>query len=593
MSPVDIGIMSSHTLLLKEMVAINFSRIETRNDLADFLDVPRKTLTYILYIKKTDNLYTTFTIPKKNGGLREINAPYGNLKIIQTKLSKALVEYQDNVRLENKMNANFSHAFEKNKSFITNAKNHRNKRYVLNIDLEDFFGSFHFGRVRGYFMKNKYFELSKEVSTVIAQIACYNGKLPQGSPSSPIITNMICEILDYKIYQISKKFKLNYTRYADDLTFSTNDIHFITKYDDFYNELSNIIIHSGFKINEQKKRLQFNDSRQEVTGLIVNKKVNVQRNYYKETRAMAHNLYTQDEFMIDGKEGSINQLEGRLSFINQIQWYNNKIELESLENKNKIHFSRFNGKEREYQKFLFYKYFYSNPKPLIITEGKTDILYLKAALKKLYSEYPDLIIKNTNKYFEYNISFLNRTKRLKYFLSIFEDGADTMKNIYKFYSNKGEKIYPNFIQYFEKLSPIPAINPVILVFDNEINTNGKPLKTFVDFISCDSDQRRDLRGGKNIKINKNLYILTIPLCNKTEIEMEDLFEDAVLSIEIEGKKFNRKDIDNTKEYSKAIFAKYIYKNYKDINFDGFKPLLNELSSLISEYKKTITSNVSY
>ena len=123
-----------------------------------------------------------------------------------------------------------------------------------------------------------------------------NGKLPQGAPSSPIISNLICEILDHRLLKIAKKYKLDYTRYADDLTFSTNDKKFLGLQTEFYEEISKEIIRAGFKINEKKKRLQLRDSRQVVTGLVVNKKINVNRIYYKETRAMAHQLYITGKF---------------------------------------------------------------------------------------------------------------------------------------------------------------------------------------------------------------------------------------------------------------------------------------------------------
>ena len=115
----------------------------------------------------------------------------------------------------------------KNKSIYTNAAIHRNKRFVLNMDLQNFFDSFHFGRVRGFFIKNRNFNCTNEIATMIAQIVCYKGKLPQGAPSSPVITNLICGSLDYRISKLSKKYKLDYTRYADDITFSTNNRHFI------------------------------------------------------------------------------------------------------------------------------------------------------------------------------------------------------------------------------------------------------------------------------------------------------------------------------------------------------------------------------
>ena len=145
--------------------------IRTRNELADYIGVPRKKLSYILYVKKIENLYESFKIPKKNGGFRQIHAPKKDLKQIQKSLAEALYKYEKEIAKKNGLNSNISHAFEKGKSFITNAQIHRNKRFVINVDLENFFDSFHFGRVRGYFMKNKNYQCSEEVATTIAQIA--------------------------------------------------------------------------------------------------------------------------------------------------------------------------------------------------------------------------------------------------------------------------------------------------------------------------------------------------------------------------------------------------------------------------------------
>lgn len=269
----------------------NFSDIKSRNDLADYLKIPRQKLTHVLYVSKVDSYYKLFQIPKKNGGMRQIKASTGDLKSIQKKLADALWNHQQYIWNNNNTHPNISHAFEKNKNTITNAKIHRNKRFIVNIDLKDFFDCFHFGRVRGFFKNNKNFTLPIEVATIIAQLACYKGGLPQGAPSSPIITNLICQIFDIRLLPLAKKYKLDFTRYADDLTFSTNDKTFLNKWDTFYSDLKNEIERSGFKINDQKTRIQFKDSRQIVTGLIVNKKINIQHNYYKKVRAMAHNLY--------------------------------------------------------------------------------------------------------------------------------------------------------------------------------------------------------------------------------------------------------------------------------------------------------------
>ncbi len=201
--------MSSHTL--KVEIMYNFSDIASRNELAQFLNIPIKKITYVLYIQGVNNYYKSFQIPKKNGGVRNINAPQGDLKEIQKKLANALWDFQIEYIEKNSNKAKASHAFQKKKGIITNSIVHKNKKIVLNLDLENFFESFHFGRVRGYFHKNNFFQLPIEVATIIAQLTCYKGSLPQGAPSSPIITNLIANILDIKLLNIVKKYRVDYT----------------------------------------------------------------------------------------------------------------------------------------------------------------------------------------------------------------------------------------------------------------------------------------------------------------------------------------------------------------------------------------------
>ncbi|MDP9699503.1 hypothetical protein J2T16_002404 [Paenibacillus intestini] len=552
-----------------------FHNIKTRNELADFLEVPRKKLSYILYVKGISNLYTSFEINKKNGGTRKINAPSEELKDIQKKLAEAL--YNHNKKKQRGNIEKISHAFEINKGIITNAQNHRNKRFVLNIDLEDFFDSFHFGRVRGFFNKNDHFSLPLEVATVIAQVSCYEGKLPQGAPSSPVITNLICEILDHRILKLAKQYKLDYTRYADDLTFSTNDKNFLKSQTELYRKISKEINRAGFKINDKKTRLQLRDSQQIVTGLVVNKKINVSSFYYKETRAMAHHLYKYGEFNINDNLATLNQLEGRFSFINQLTWHNNKLDGE------KHHFQRLCSRERQYQKFLFYKYFFANSKPLIVTEGKTDIVYLKSALKKLYEEYPNLITKKSNGKFEFKIDFLNKTKKLKHFMGI-QDGGTALKNIYDFFGSQKPDI--NFLRYFKKTSNTLPVHPVILMFDNEIHSGDKkPIGNFLKHTKLNEKKREDLNHNNFVDIIDNLYLLTIPLIgDKSECDIEDLFDDSVLSHEIDGKKFTKKDnYDIRIHYGKEIFSKHILRNYSSINFTNFKSTLDNIDNIINTY----------
>ena len=551
--------------------------IKTRNELADFLKIPRQKFTQILYSIYPNNCYTTFEIPKKKGGTRSINAPNDELKEIQRRIAKVLSDYKQTILVDNHIENNISHAFEEGKSIISNAKVHRNKRLVLNVDLKDFFDIFHFGRICGYFEKNKYFMLPHEVAVILTQLSCYEGKLPQGAPTSPIITNLMCQILDAKIINLSKKYKLSYTRYADDLTFSTNNRQFIDKYNEFVGRLEKIINYEGFEINKEKTRLQYNDSRQVVTGLVVNEKINICRDYYRETRAMANNLYNNGEFAINGIAGTINQLEGRFSFIDQIEKYNN------VQDKETHSFYKLNGREKQFQKFLFYKYFFVSSKPIIITEGKTDIIYLKAALRNLYKEYPDLVEKKKDGSFEYKIYFLKRTSKLRYFFGLAKDGADAIKNVTRFFTDS--KNFNNYYKYFKDVTNNDSAYPTIIVFDNELSNKEKPLSKFAnEFLN--KENRELLKKDLKIQVfsDTNLFLITNQLIDgNVESEIEDLFDKSTLETIIDGRKLVLKDKYDTKQfYGKEIFSKYVINNYEKIDFSNFKCILDNIVSIIKK-----------
>ncbi|MCL1989947.1 MAG: retron Ec67 family RNA-directed DNA polymerase/endonuclease [Defluviitaleaceae bacterium] len=569
-----------------------------RSKVARFLGRSPKQLTYLLYKIRVEDSYETFEISKKSGGTRTIHAPNDKLKKIQRIIARKLIKHHNIILKDNSINSKISHGSVKKqekekweaKGIIANASIHKNKRFVLNIDLSDFFDSFHFGRVKGFFEKNRYFQnfnnlqMSPEIAIIFAQLTCYNGKLPQGAPTSPIITDLICNVFDMRLLKIAKRYKLNYTRYVDDLTFSTNDKKFLYLENEFLEQLRAEILRAGFEINESKIRMQFRNSRQVVTGLTVNKKLNASKDFCKKTRAMAYSLYSTGEFSINGELGTINQLEGRFAFINQLDFHNNLMDMKVTGSKKKK-LSELNIREKQYQNFLFYKYFFNNEKPLVITEGKTDIRYLKSALKSFHCEYPSFI----NDKLEFDISFLNRTRRLKYFLNIKGDGADVMKNILNFFT--GKQNYPNLWEEFNRFGK--AKNPVILVFDNEINSKKKkPLREFINYV------KNNVKGKSNIEtsisnlyfehIVGNLFVLTHPLVKgEDECEIEDLFDNSVLEKEIiVGKSFHREpeNPDDSKYYGKEIFSKYVYDNYSQIDFSSFKPMLDALNELIEVYK---------
>lgn len=581
----------------------NFSNIKTRKDLARFLKIPLKKLTFLLYIDQ--NLYTNFSIPKKSGGTRNIYAPNKNLKEVQRVIKHKLEEHINEYQKLNGIKNNVSHGFEREKTIITNSEIHKNKRIVFNTDIKDFFSTIHFGRVRGFFIKNRYFRMDENIATMLAQLVCYNGSLPQGSPTSPIIGNLICNTLDIKILKLCKKFKLNYTRYADDLTFSTNNKLFSDEFQLFYNNLEEQVNQSGFLINTNKNRFLCKDNRQTVTGLTVNKKVNVNRDFYLKTRAMAYCLYNSGEFTIDGEKANINQLEGRFSFINRLDKNQNKKKFNMLlpsEKKENFFSNLFlNSREKEYQKFLFYKYFWRNSKSLILTEGKTDILYIKAALKKYYKEYPELIEKIGEDEFYYKISFFKRSDKMKFFFSFITDGADNLTNIFNYYidnfDDKKNKSF-NYCNYFKNKLSIPFKNPIIILYDNE--GQDKPLHKAIDhvinrLIRGKSEEKKRKKREKKESLKKslndttpfaenileNIYFLTNPQLEDKNTEIEDLLTNITNHLEIDGKTFNKDGGKNN--FGKNILSQYVYKNYRKLDLNSLKPILDNIRDVKSKY----------
>ncbi|WP_017295318.1 reverse transcriptase domain-containing protein [Geminocystis herdmanii] len=273
-----------------EELSKKFYELKTPLDVAKLLNIPHKRLVYHLYLVDSQKRYKTFTIPKKSGGERQISTPITALKIIQQKLNQVLqAVYQVKPSV---------HGFVQDKNIVTNAKAHVKKRYVLNLDLENFFPSVNFGRVRGMFMAIPY-HLPPDVATVLAQICCHNNQLPQGAPTSPMVTNMICAKMDSQLQRLAKDCKATYTRYADDITFSTTlkdfppHLAYIVDYGNnekvmLGESLLNIIRENGFSVNEKKTRLQTKGNHQEVTGLTTNQFPNVDRRYVRQIRAMLH-----------------------------------------------------------------------------------------------------------------------------------------------------------------------------------------------------------------------------------------------------------------------------------------------------------------
>jgi len=251
-----------------------------------------------VYWKKGHNKYTKLVINKANGKPRTIHNPSKRLKIIQR---KALEKLQVVKKFQPRSHA---HGFAQGKSIITNAAFHQKSKRIIKMDLKDFFPSIHFGRVRGMFMAYP-FEFGEKAATIMAQLACLDDKigiLPQGGPLSPYIANMMCRRLDKKLAEVARSHRCHFTRYADDITFSTNDVS-QNNINGLIKETSSIIESEGFVVNKDKTKILTPEERQVVTGIIINDGINVNRRYVRNLRATLRNC---------DKDGIESQIERKI-----------------------------------------------------------------------------------------------------------------------------------------------------------------------------------------------------------------------------------------------------------------------------------------
>lgn len=267
-----------------------FLLILDKHALADTLGIKLSKLTYLANVLKDSSKYNTFNIKKRDGGSREIMAPIGPLKNIQRRIAARLeLLYTPKV---------CAHGYIKDRSVLTNAKHHKKKRWVFKVDLQNFFPSIHFGRVHGL-LQAKPFNFPPDVALLISQLCTSNGCLPQGAPTSPLLSNFICTMLDRELSCLAQKYRCHYSRYADDLVFSTNLNEFpielgyieVIGEEKFYRvgkEFQKIITQSGFVVNEGKVTLCGRNNRQCVTGIVVNDKLNVKREYVRQVRSILH-----------------------------------------------------------------------------------------------------------------------------------------------------------------------------------------------------------------------------------------------------------------------------------------------------------------
>tara|TARA_R110001599_G_scaffold64167_2_gene180561 strand:- start:1193 stop:2905 length:1713 start_codon:yes stop_codon:yes gene_type:complete len=556
-------------------------------DLSDILYIPAKVLAYLLYKLPDDQKYKSFCISKKNGGKRFILAPDPRLKSLQRSLSDILYEcYEAEVRL-NKGTSSFG--FRRKIGIWENADQHTGRRWVFNADLKDFFPSINFGRVRGFFISNRAFQLDPKVATIIAQIACFDNMLPQGAPSSPIISNLIGSSLDYRMALFARENRCTYSRYVDDLTFSTNLTEFpasiATRMDDLQGwsigpELQDKIENAGFFVNHSKSRMSYRSDRQMVTGLVSNKYPNIPSERIRLARSAVNRLLRNKSIKIDPfcetfknnceVESDQNnalvvdqfaKLDGQMAYFYQTKDRNDKRD-------SKKKFFAPSGIARTYRQFLMYKYFIRGAHPILLTEGPSDIIYLKSYLRA----------KNIN------LEGLSRT----------DDSGDgqVLCQFYNFPDLPGKllgltggsgniKIFIEQYKDFTRLLSKDLIRrPFIILLDND---DG--IKDFLSAANTAFGQKITIDSDEEFYVlTKGLALVKTPvIAGKSKSCIEDFFPNSVIKKELNGKKFSpNSNADPDKYFGKNALAKYVYDNKKSINYGDFSKIVERISNAVSE-----------
>lgn len=259
--------------------------------------------------------YIIRKVPKGKGEFREIAEPRPKLKAQQRTILRWLMARGIGP-------SRYAHAFVKDRSIATNALPHVGKRVVVRVDIKDFFGSITANQVL-YTLKNE--GVGDDDAGRIVEICTLDGHLPQGAPTSPLLSNLVLKKLDYRLAGLAKKWaderrNTAYTRYCDDMIFSSQD----TKLNMILPVVEKFVNESGFEVNRAKTKVLRNGRRQVVTGVVVNHKPNISREEKRRFRAELHNI---KRALIEGKKKKFNlaKLQGRAAFIKGINPESGKI----------------------------------------------------------------------------------------------------------------------------------------------------------------------------------------------------------------------------------------------------------------------------
>lgn len=271
----------------------NLPVLNTAAEIAAAMGITVNELRFLAFDRKTSTVshYVRFQIPKKTGGVRQISAPMPRLKALQHWILQHVLELV--------ATHDAAHGFCTQRSIVTNARPHVGAEAIINLDLQDFFPSITYRRVKGLFRSFGYSEAAAtvlgllcteptveqvELDSVKYFVATGSRHLPQGAPTSPAISNILCRRFDRRLHKMAEELNFNYTRYADDLTFSASG-ESLRHLASALERIKAIVAHEGFTVHPDKTRVLRRSRQQEVTGVVVNEKPNVSRRELKRFRA--------------------------------------------------------------------------------------------------------------------------------------------------------------------------------------------------------------------------------------------------------------------------------------------------------------------
>jgi retron-type reverse transcriptase len=301
-------------------------KLETPEVLAQALGLTVGQLRGLCYARVvyTRTNYVRFALPKKTGGVRLISAPLPRLKAAQHWVLKNILE---------KLPVHeAAHGFRAGRSIVSNARPHVGAAVVVNLDLKEFFPTVMYPRVKGFFVKLGYSEATATALALLCTepdvdeveldgqryfVAQGARRLPQGAPTSPALTNLLCKRLDRRLLGAARKLGFTYTRYADDLTFSAPRPGTGADVGKMLRLVRFVVDKEGFKPHPEKTRVLRRGGQQEVTGVVVNDKPGVDRETLRRFRALLHQL---EKSGPEGKKwnGSTDVIASAVGFANYV-----------------------------------------------------------------------------------------------------------------------------------------------------------------------------------------------------------------------------------------------------------------------------------